>query len=208
MPRIAEARAPAEPSSDEQRERYQRMLAAAARLGAQHDYERVQMHDVAKTAGVAIATLYRYFPSKAHLFSAVMRWQVQRYDLSHRGEVPEVRPTAVAELLIGMTHEMARRPRLSLAMMQANNSTQAQASEVGEESPNDLQFQELVLERAGLVDPSEEDLRRFRLVVHCWYGVLTSVLNGRIAMDLAEGDIHASCHLLLNPDAVLPAGTV
>ncbi len=78
MPRVAEARDAAEPSSAEQRARFARMLDAAAQLGAEKDLERVQMHEVAKLAGVAIGTLYRYFPSKTHLFVAVMVDQIDQ----------------------------------------------------------------------------------------------------------------------------------
>ncbi len=208
MPRIAEVRVPAEPSSADQRERYERILLAASRLGAEHDYERVQMHDVAKTAGVAIATLYRYFPSKAHLFTSVMRWQVQRFESTHRGAEEGDRAETIAELLLGMTREMARRPRLSLAMIQANNATGAQHAESGEQGVNDVQFERLVLETGRIDSPTEEELRRVRLVVHCWYGVLTSVLYGRIAMDAAAADIYASCALLLAPDPQPEAGSI
>lgn len=76
MPRIAEARDAAEPSSVEQRARHERILKAAAHLGAGKDLERVQMQEVAKLAGVAVGTLYRYFPSKTHLFVAVMVDQI------------------------------------------------------------------------------------------------------------------------------------
>ncbi len=198
MPRIAEDRAPAEPSSAEQHERYQRILVAAARLAAESGYERVQMHEVAKAAGVAIATLYRYFPSKAHLFTAVMRWQVSRgYSAPSSGSAKDP-AGAIADLLISMTRQMVRSPLLSLAMMQANNKTQALASAAGEQSPNDVAFQQLVLDTAGIAEPSAEDDRRVRLVVHCWYGVLTSVLNGRIPMEEAEDDIQVACRLLVD----------
>ena len=56
MPRVGESRVPAEPSSAGQKARYRRILRAAARLGARDDLERVQMQDVAREAGVAIAT--------------------------------------------------------------------------------------------------------------------------------------------------------
>ena len=67
MPRIAENREPAVPSSPGQRERYRRILRAAAEHGAKNGLERGQMVDLAKDAGVALATLYRYFPSKTML---------------------------------------------------------------------------------------------------------------------------------------------
>ena len=56
MPRIAEVRDAAEPSSDEQRARHVRMLEAAAELGTEKELSRVQMHEVAKRAGVAIGS--------------------------------------------------------------------------------------------------------------------------------------------------------
>ena len=88
MPRIAEARPPAEPSSPDQKERYRRILEPRLRHGAAKGLERMQMHDVAKDAGVAIATLYRYFPSKTHLFTALMGAQVRSSSTSWRTSPP------------------------------------------------------------------------------------------------------------------------
>lgn len=197
MPRIAENRTPAEPVSANQRERYRRMLQAAARLGADRGYDHVQMHEVAQDAGVAIATLYRYFPSKAHLFAGVNRWQLERYPEVAPAEADD-RAGTVAELLVDMSREMARRPRLSLATIHANNQIQAQASAVGEETHNDVAFRTMVLATAGIGDPDEEDHRRVRLLVHCWYGMLTSLLNGRMELDQAEVDIRVACQLLIS----------
>jgi AcrR family transcriptional regulator len=42
------------------------------------EYEDIQMRDVADTADVALATLYRYFPSKEQLFAAVQLEWVER----------------------------------------------------------------------------------------------------------------------------------
>ena len=195
MPRIAETRPAAEPSSSEQKERYQRILVAASRLGAEHGLEHVQMHDVAKSAGVAIATLYRYFPSKTHLFASVMRYQVERFRSSGSLPTGPDPVAAVEELLVQLTHQMARRPKLSLAMIQANS--QAPAAAAAEAAANDEAFQEVVFESAGMTDPTAEEARRVRLVVHCWYGVLMSVLNGRLDMAEAEGDIGLATALLL-----------
>jgi AcrR family transcriptional regulator len=78
--RLSDTRPPAAPSSEGQKQRYQRILEVAVELGSRHDFEHVQMQDVAAEAEVAIATLYRYFPSKVHLFVAVMKSRVDRID--------------------------------------------------------------------------------------------------------------------------------
>ena len=48
------------------------MIDAAFELGAEGGYDAVQMRDVAATANVALATIYRYFSSKDHLLAAAM----------------------------------------------------------------------------------------------------------------------------------------
>jgi len=95
MPRLADFRLPAEPSSALQRAKYERMLQAATELGAVYDFDHVQMHEVARRAGVAIATLYRYFPSKTHLFVNVMLSEIAKmsHNLERRnGRLAELGP--------------------------------------------------------------------------------------------------------------------
>ena len=61
-----------QPQTLEQRDRRQRVIDAAFELGAERGYDAVQMRDVAATANVALATIYRYFSSKDHLLAAAM----------------------------------------------------------------------------------------------------------------------------------------
>ena len=58
--------------TDDQRDRRQRIIDAAFELGAEWGYDAVQMRDVAATANVSLATIYRYFSSKDHLLAAAM----------------------------------------------------------------------------------------------------------------------------------------
>ena len=59
-----------------QRARRDRIIKAALRRLISGDYESIKVADVARDAGVALATLYRYFSSKEHLFAAVFyEWQ-------------------------------------------------------------------------------------------------------------------------------------
>ncbi|GAA0382336.1 TetR family transcriptional regulator [Microbispora corallina] len=198
MPRIAEARSPAEPSSPEQRARHLRILRAAARMGAEKGLERVQMHDVAKEAGVAIATLYRYFPSKIHLFTAVMAEQIDRF----REGAPRPRPgtapeDAVSDLMVRASRELVRRPALAVAMIQSMSA--AHAASVADAIRIDATFSGIVLDTLGIETPTAQDLTLVRLLLQCWYGLLQSSLNGRVPIEDAEDDIRTACRLLLAP---------
>ena len=56
-----------------QRERHDRIVRAAIAL-LEHggEYDAIQMRDIAQEAGVALATVYRYFTSKEHLYAAAL----------------------------------------------------------------------------------------------------------------------------------------
>ena len=194
MPRVAEDRPPAEPTSPDQKERYQRILRAAARHGAAKGLERMQMLDVARDAGVAIATLYRYFPSKTHLFTALMRAQVEQLGEisveSLPGEAPEV---GIARLLVRAGHDLLRSPLLAHAMMQSNNATVAQTPTAGVTEV----FTDLMVTASGIAEPTEHDRRLFRLLEQAWYGLLITALNGHISADQLDDDTVLICRLLL-----------
>ncbi|KRC59469.1 MULTISPECIES: TetR family transcriptional regulator [unclassified Nocardioides] len=203
MPRIAEARQPAEPTSAEQKDRYRRILRAASKLGAEHGLERMQMNDVAKEAGVAIATLYRYFPSKTDLFVGVLHSQIQRLSDAGDGDgvVPSApageRAAAVADVLIGAGRGMLARPQLAMAMLQANNAAQLQGGR--EYTEANAAFHGVLLRALGVEEPADEDFRMVRITEQTWYGVLVSVLNGVITIDQADADIRLATKLLLGP---------
>lgn len=196
VPRIAEVRPPAQPNSPQQQERVQRILRAAARQGALNGLDRVQMQEIAKESGVAIATLYRYFPSKMHLFTAVMRSQVRRMIDPTRSVAPVVDPVgAVTQMLLEATRQMLSAPLLAHAMMVSNNAaifaTDAEANRSHES------FVQLLLGTAGIAEATTRDRQLVRLVEQAWYGVITAALNQRNPTEQVEGDIRVSCQLLL-----------
>lgn len=195
MPRIAENREPAVPSSPGQRERYRRILRTAAEHGARDGLERVQMVDVAKDAGVALATLYRYFPSKTILYTSLLHSQVDQLDRATAGVQPGQLPSeAVAAVLIQIAERLMRTPLLAHAMLQSNNA--AVASEAPGVAVTNA-FATLIARVAGITDPSEHQLRLVRLIEQAWYGVLISRLNGVVNAEEAEGDTCLACQLLL-----------
>lgn len=175
-----------------------RILRAAAHFGAEKGLERVQMHEVAKEAGVAIGTLYRYFPSKTHLFTAVMAEQIEHLDGSAPNTAPGTSPEdAVADLLVFASRQLLCKPTLASAMLQSANA--ANAAMVTDAGRIDTRFHSLLLRTLGLEEPTAHDVTLVRLLVQCWYGVLQSSLNGRVSMPDAENDIRVACRLLLVP---------
>lgn len=72
-----------------QQERRRRIVQAAIELLETGEYDAIQMRDVAERAGVALATIYRYFTSKEHLYAAAMLEWASGYPSTGRaGTVP------------------------------------------------------------------------------------------------------------------------
>ncbi|GAA4809932.1 TetR family transcriptional regulator [Tomitella cavernea] len=197
MPRIAEARVPAEPSSKLQWEKYRRMLDTATELAEEKEFERVQMHDVAKQAGIAIGTLYRYFPSKTHLFVGVMAREVEDMRSSYRvaADPCQSPQEAVAVLSTRALRALMRRPLLASAMVRSINT--ARVDTVLDSARVDAAFDDAVLEAARIDTPTEHDEQLLRLLNQQWLGVLQSCLNGHVTQKTAEVDLQAFCRILL-----------
>ena len=70
--------APAHGRRDRQKqERERRIVNAAQRLFARRGYDGVAMEEVAAAAGLAVGTIYNYFPSKSVLLLAIVRRETE-----------------------------------------------------------------------------------------------------------------------------------
>ena len=199
MPRIAEPRTPAAPTTPNQHARRDRILSAAARLGASKELDRVQMQEVAREADVALSTLYRYFPSKTHLFVATMAAQVDRLVEAQEGVDWSAMPPdeAVFEVLRGAGRALLGRRTLAVAMTQSFNA--ADPSVVTDIEVIDRRMTDLLLDVAGVEQATARERTLARLVLQSWSGVIQSALNGRVPIEDAEQDLHLACQLLLAP---------
>ena len=68
---------PAQPVTEAQRARYQRMVEVATMLVTTGGEDALQMSEMPALAEVSLATLYRYFPSKEHLLFAVVHQHLE-----------------------------------------------------------------------------------------------------------------------------------
>lgn len=152
------------------------------------------MHDVAKDAGVAIATLYRYFPSKTHLFNALLSDRVKYLAETTPLPRPGVdRVQAVSDLLVEGGRELLSRPLLAHAMLQSNLAAVAQAGGVVTN-----RFSDLITQLLGVEHASDAQARMVRITEAAWYGVLNAALNHHITAEQAEEDTRVACRKLLS----------
>ncbi len=72
------------PRTAAQHGRRARIIDAATELLAERDYDRIQIRHIAEAAGVALDTLYRYFPSKEQLYAQVLLDWSERFPTAAR----------------------------------------------------------------------------------------------------------------------------
>ncbi|WP_127784363.1 TetR family transcriptional regulator [Rhodococcus sp. X156] len=206
MPRVADSRSAAAPTTQPQRARRVRILQAATEQAMAKDFDRVQMHDVAEAAEVAIGTLYRYFPSKTHLFVGVMARQVQGLSEGFARNPPTGGTPAsrIFDTLWGIHGYLLDNPTLASAMIQAVQS--ANAETVPEVRVIDTSIREALARVLGTDDPDQDTAAVIRILIMMWFGILQSSLNARFTTAEAEYDLRLACHRLLDGRAVGTSG--
>ncbi|OBB91901.1 TetR/AcrR family transcriptional regulator [Mycobacterium sp. 852002-40037_SCH5390672] len=108
------------PQTPRQRERWLRIIHATVEVAAQGGYSDARMREVARCAGVSMATVYYYFPSKVHLLTAALAYELSRFDLAIGDEIglsdPLARLRFVADRLVDA---MERSDRITDALTHA-----------------------------------------------------------------------------------------
>ncbi len=190
------------PLTERQEARRRRILHASAQLASRGGFEAVQMRAVAETSGVALGTLYRYFPSKVHLLVAMMQDQLQRLHETLRKRPPtEEEPSArVAQTLMRAFRAMQREPQLADAMVRA--LTFADRSVSPEVDTVSRLTTAIILDAMGLAGtPTPAQLSAVRVIEHTWHSALITWLSGRASIAQVKIDIETVCRLidLTNP---------
>lgn len=114
----------------DQRERRDRIIDAAVEMMIEVDYTDIQVKDIARHAGVALGTLYRYFGSKDHLMTeALLAWS-SRFPADRAGTRAEGTDpaTQVAAVYLTAAKAFERSPRVYGALMQVQASSDPRAA--------------------------------------------------------------------------------
>jgi TetR/AcrR family transcriptional regulator, cholesterol catabolism regulator len=197
---------PATPVTPAQRERYDRVVDAATEALSAGGQDAVQMKDLAQRAGVSLATLYRYFPSKEYVLLAV---SLARYQAAARkvfAEVPQgntVRERVTSHLMREFRTQQ-REQRLTAALTQALTGTTRTYSELIE-AVEHLHLQILRHVAAGGGPVSEQQQKVLAVVLDIFSGASRRWLAGTYSAAEAKFHIETGCELLELPDDVVDA---
>ncbi|WP_157250760.1 TetR family transcriptional regulator [Nonomuraea typhae] len=104
-----------------QHQRRKRIVQAAAALASRGGVEAMQMRTVAERAGVALGTLYRYFPSKMDLVVAVVGEEIDLLESSIDRRPPSAATPAgrAVDVLMRATRGLMREPELADALIRS-----------------------------------------------------------------------------------------
>jgi AcrR family transcriptional regulator len=184
--------------NDEQKVRRQRIIDAAFELGAERGYDAVQMRDVAATANVSLATIYRYFSSKDHVFAAAMNEWTARLHTRVATSPPKGDTMAerLIDVLLRACSALERQPKLGMALVRSLSAVDVDTRESTLEVRRQISSMgEQVL--APLDPETREDI--ISVMSHVWYSSLTSWAVGRTDFDVVTSELTRAVHVLVDP---------
>ncbi|MEU6787471.1 TetR family transcriptional regulator [Nonomuraea angiospora] len=179
-----------------QHQRRKRIVQAAAALASRGGVEAMQMRTVAERAGVALGTLYRYFPSKMDLVVAVVGEEIDLLESSIERRPPgATTPSSRAvDVLMRATRGLMREPELADALIRSLIMAEVQTP-FGERITGLL----LRVSADGLTleDATEEQSDLAGSLASVWVQELLEMLRGRRTYDQIQRRIETAAARLL-----------
>ena len=206
MSYVTQENLPAIPETQAQQARYDRVIAAATEVLAAGGQEAVQMKDLAERAGVSLATLYRYFPSKDYVLLAVALARYQAAVRHVATEVPRgdtVRERVAAHLMREFRAQQ-RNQRLTAALAAAMTGGQRSYSSIIEAAEHThAQVVRHVAAAGGKL--SEQQEKMLTVVLDISGAASRRWLAGTYSVADVEAQIEIGCQLLELPDDIVDA---
>ena len=181
-----------------QRARRERIVDKAFEFLMHHEYEDIQVRDIADHAEVALGTLYRYFTSKEHLFAAVLvKWgdalrvRVQRAPLQ-RGDVAG----QLTEVYLRAIDAFERRPQFFRMLAVIESTADPHARELWSEFSRITS--QAFREPLNALEPEQAEAITNTLLP-VLNGVLRAWVNGELAIDTARTRMTDAIDLIFSP---------
>ncbi|MBO0806472.1 MAG: TetR family transcriptional regulator [Nocardiopsaceae bacterium] len=177
-----------------QNQRRKRIVQAAAALASRGGVEAMQMRTVAERAGVALGTLYRYFPSKMDLVVAVVADELDLFETSVERRPPKARRPArrAVDVLIRATRTLMREPELADALIRALILADTE-TDFGDRVTR-------MLLRVAIGDPDAATAQQTALagaLTSVWVMELLEVLKGHTTVDQIQPRLETAADRLL-----------
>ncbi|KAB8193742.1 TetR family transcriptional regulator [Nonomuraea phyllanthi] len=180
-----------------QHQRRKRIVQAAAALASRGGVEAMQMRTVAERAGVALGTLYRYFPSKMDLVVAVVGEEIDLLESSIERRPPGATTPAsrAVDVLMRATRGLMREPELADALIRSLIMAEVETP-FGERMTGLL----LRVSADGLTvdEASEEQLDLAGSLASVWVQELLEMLRGRRTYDQIQRRIETAAARLFS----------
>jgi AcrR family transcriptional regulator len=176
--------------------RRQRVLVSALELAVEGGYEAVQMRDIATRAGVALGTIYRYFPSKDALLAAAMVEWMEDLErrVGQRGPQGESTAERVYDVLRRAVATMERQPKLAEAVITALTSDDEAAGQASI-STTDVMTRVMLKAFPPNVDP-ELEAAIAKVLGHVWFSSMVAWKNGVGDMSWMAEELRIACDLI------------
>lgn len=179
-----------------QHQRRKRIVQAAAALASRGGVEAMQMRTVAERAGVALGTLYRYFPSKMDLVVAVVGEEIDLLESSIERRPPGANNPAgrAVDVLMRATRGLMREPELADALIRSLIMAEV-------ETPFGDRMTGLLLRVSGGVtheQATEEQLALAGSLASVWVHELLEMLRGRRTYEQIQRRIEIAADRLVS----------
>ncbi|NMM82829.1 TetR family transcriptional regulator [Rhodococcus sp. SRB_17] len=179
-----------------QRARFSRIIDAAMESASEGGYDAVQMRSVAERAGVAIGTVYRYFPSKNHMLIVALLWMFEglrdRFqDFTVPGETPSDRILFVLRKntdILETNHQLYE--ALVRAYMFADASATPELNALGNV------VTEMFAKAIGVEEVSQPQMDAVKVIDDVWMSSLVSWVAGRMTADQVMAHLEFTVRLV------------
>lgn len=177
---LAHTRVTATPRSRASTCRHEAILDTALNVATSGGYEAVQMRAVAELAGIAVGTLYRYFPSKTHLLASALTREFQRLEAVHDWASGGTTPQQRLEQLTAYLHtQWQREPLLTEAMTRAFVVANTRAA--AELNRAAAVIERLLARALGGGSPTPLEQRVAELLADIWLANLRAFIGQRVS---------------------------
>lgn len=179
-PASDQAHAAGVPRSRASARRREAIMDAALAVAATGGYEAVQMRTVAERVGIAVGTLYRYYPAKTHLLVAALTREFQRLDVSGDWSSGAGTPQQRLDRLTAHLHDRWQcDPLLTDAMTRAFAVADTRAAAELDRAAATIEI--LLARTLGGGEPTPADLCVAGVISDIWLANLVAFISGRVS---------------------------